>query len=224
MKIIYISGIDGCGKTTQAKKLVEILKKQGLNAEYKWLRWEPTFQKVFYFIMAPFVKKKEPKSCLVEKENNEYLRTNNFKEKILSNPVLRSVWFFHACLDYYLKTKRILKQIKSDIVVVDRYVDDFIIDQALNFCINPQKAHKMMDNYFMSRFPNPDFKVIIDLPAQIAYQRKHDGTPLSSLEKREEYYKDFFDTKNAFHLDGIQDISSLAGGIESLVKKQLKGN
>ena len=39
VKIIAISGIDGCGKTTVIEKLQEELSQKGLPVKYVWLRY-----------------------------------------------------------------------------------------------------------------------------------------------------------------------------------------
>jgi len=224
MKLIYISGVDGCGITTQAKLLVESLKQQGFDVCYCWLRWEPTFQKVFRLLMNIVVKKKNERTIdQAEMENKEHQQWMSFKRKILSNVVFRNLWWFHACLDYYLMYKRKFSKLFADIIVVDRYYDDFIIDQACNLKTPAERANGLAANFFLKKFRTPDLKIIIDVPAKIAYQRKLDGTPLDALIERESYYKIFFG-ENSVHLDGIKDIETLANEVENCVKKRLIGD
>jgi len=142
MKIIYLSGIDGCGKTTQAKLLVDKLIEKGLNAEYKWLRWEPSFKKITnYFKLIKTKNSKSANVDSVEKENIEYGRWLKFKRILLSNPLIRQLWLLYACSDYYMSYRRRFPRITKDFIIVDRYIDDFIIDQAINLNIDPKKIN-----------------------------------------------------------------------------------
>jgi len=75
MKIIYISGIDGCGKTTQAKVLVQDLERKGVKTEYIWLRWEPSLLPVINFFKDIQIKHSA-------KLSENYIQNENIKENL----------------------------------------------------------------------------------------------------------------------------------------------
>lgn len=221
MKIIYISGIDGCGKTTQAKLLADRLQRNGLNTNYLWFRWEPSFRSV---INTFRVVKKRPvneQKQLVEKENAEQKDWLKFKRRILANQFLRILWLHYACGDYYFSYKKSFKKLTADVVVIDRYVNDFIIDQAVNLDIAPDETSTIFDNFFLKKFHFPDFNIIIDLPALEGYTRKSDGTPLSYLETREKHYQALTGNET-LHLDGLNSINELATQIAGWVGDKLE--
>lgn len=223
MKIIYLSGIDGCGKTTQAKLLVEHLKDKGIDAEYQWFRWEPSLRKLINIFR--FKKTKPPsRSCAnkVETENTEQSDWLRLKRRILSNSILKKAWIFYACRDYLAAYKKRFNHVTADIVVIDRYVDDFIIDQSVNLKIPADKTDILKDNFFLHKFQYPDLSIIIDLPAQEGYNRKNDGTPLSYLETREKYYR-AMNGADTLHLDGLNSIDKLATQIAEWVAAKLEG-
>ncbi|MBU4444421.1 hypothetical protein KJ656_04980 [bacterium] len=218
MAIIYISGIDGCGKTTQAKLLVSKLITNGFDAEYIWMRWEPSFEKIIKYFRSIIVMKNAGKNpTKKEIENIEYGKWDKFKRKVLSSSVIRQFWWLHACADYYYTSRKQLREINAKTVVIDRYVDDFIIDQAINFGLSPEACVKLEDNVFLKKFKTPDIKIIIDLSAIGGYTRKKDGTPLNYLKQREAYYKRLHAMNNSVHLDGFEDIHSLASKIDKHV-------
>lgn len=222
MFIVYISGIDGCGKTTQAKLLVEELQKQGLDVDYMWFRWEPSFRKIINAFRT--VKTKHTvatKTDIVEAENTEQGDWLKFKRNILSNSVVRRLWLLFACFDYFTAYRRGFRKITSDVIVIDRYVDDFIIDQAINLKIPPEQSYLIKENFFMKKFHFPDFNIIIDLPAMEGYTRKSDGTPLSYLETREKYYQTMTDSKT-IHLNGLERINDLSDKIRTWIFSQLE--
>ena len=94
MVIIYISGIDGCGKTTQARLLVDNLRNSGVDAEYIWLRWDPSFRKVFVFLKSLVGKNKRKDS--ISKNRKEQIQHNRWtilKKILLSNKIFRWIWW-----------------------------------------------------------------------------------------------------------------------------------
>lgn len=222
MFIVYISGIDGCGKTTQAKLLVEELQKQGLDVDYMWFRWEPSFRKIINaFRTAKTKHAVATKTDIVEAENAEQGDWLKFKRNILSNSVVRRLWLLYACFDYFTAYRRGFRKITLDVIVIDRYVDDFIIDQAINLKIPPEQSYLIKENFFMKKFHFPDFNIIIDLPAMKGYTRKSDGTPLSYLETREKYYQTMTGSKT-IHLNGLESINDLSDKIRIWVFSQLE--
>lgn len=209
MKVIYISGIDGCGKTTQAKLLVDRLQQKGLNAKYLWLRWEPSFRNIITAFRTAKKRHLSETQRLIDNENTEQKDWLKFKQHILANSFFRMLWLHYACGDYYFSYKKRLNKITADIVVVDRYINDFVIDQAINLDIAPDKLELIIDNFFLKKFHFSEYNIIIDLPAFEGYTRKSDGTSLSYLETREKYYQSLTGN-NVIHLDGLNTIDDLA--------------
>lgn len=223
MVLIYISGIDGCGKTTQAKLLIDSLIKEGYDAKYKWLRWEPFFQKLYRFPKLLFKKKGiTTRQHIIDIENSEHMQWADFKQKLLSCIVFRRLWWLHASIEYYFQMQKRLEHSYAEVLVVDRYLDDFIIDQAINFGLPPDAYSKeMLSSTFIKKFKKPDYKIFIHLPAEIGYKRKSDGTSLDYLREREYYYKNISHAEDTANLDGKKEISILAREIADWVIDKL---
>jgi len=220
MQIIYISGIDGCGKTTQAKLLVKRLKKIGIDAEYMWFRWEPTLEKVINIFKYKKEKTKSspPREELEDNAQDAWLAT---KHRLLSNRFFRTMWMLYATGDYYLTYKKKIKEVNSNIIVIDRYVSDFIIDQAVNLKLNPKESSSIKKNFFLKQFCHPNLNIIIDLPAKEGYSRKKDGTSFSYLKIREPYYKEI-KGPDTLHIDGLKSVENLAESISNWVANNLQ--
>ena len=45
-----------------------------------------------------------------------------------------------------------LNSFTGDVMVIDRYVDDFIIDQSVNLDIPPGKTDLLKNNFFLKKF------------------------------------------------------------------------
>lgn len=223
--IIYISGIDGCGKTTQATQLVEGLNKAGFQAEYLWLRWEPSIIKVINWIRS--IKRKNKDILSFKKtdyEMHEYDSWTNFKKNILANKLFRTLWITYASFDYSRQAKKIVLNKRSPIVVVDRYLDDFLIDLSINLGFDPENLERIGGSFFLLDLPRPDFKAIIEIPAIEGYNRKQDGTPLNYLEQRCAYYKSIAEYSNSKKFNGLNSVDSLRDEIFEYVIKVLKKN
>lgn len=217
MKIIYISGIDGCGKTTQSAKLIDNLQAKGLNAEYLWLRWEPSLRKTIkMFRNAKINSSASRMENGMEQENADESGWLKFKRNMMDNPLLRYLWLMYACCDYYRNYREKFKELQGGLIVLDRYVDDFIIDQAINLNIPPERMDLIKHNYFLTKFHIPNCRIIIDLPPHEGYKRKSDGTPLSYLQTREKYYM-AMSGNNTLHLSGLESIDDLAEEIYNWV-------
>lgn len=222
MKIISLSGIDGCGKTTQAKLLVERLQENGIDTKYLWFRWEPSLRKLINIFRSQKTKpSSHSRASKVEAENTEQSDWLRYKRRILSNSIIKQLWLAYACADYLAAYKKRFNNVAVDVVVIDRYVDDFIVDQSINLNIPPDKTNLLKNNFFLKKFHYPNLNIIIDLPALEGYSRKSDGTPLSYLETREKYYL-AMNGANILHFDGLDSIDDLATQISGWVGDKLE--
>jgi thymidylate kinase len=222
MFLIYISGIDGCGKTTQATLLVDLLKEKGVDAQYAWLRWEPSLRKVFSFLKS--ASKKTEKNTILSRDELERIQHNEWvslKTKILSFNIIRQLWWIYACADYYFTSRKPFRKLNSEVLVIDRYFLDFLIDQASNLGVKPADTQKLLNNFFLKRFKHPDLTVIIDLPAAEGYKRKLDGTPLNYLKEREKRYHWISSPEDTLHVNGLNDIDVVADKISQWVLSKL---
>ena len=223
MFLIYISGIDGCGKTTQSQLLVSFLKDRGIDVQYAWLRWEPSLKRLFSFLRLLIGKSEQQKNLSKEDiENSDHTEWVSFKTNILSRKIIRWLWCNYACADYYFASRKPFRKLKSDVVVVDRYVLDFCIDQASNLRIKPDDSENLGTNFFLKRFRLPDLNIIIDLPASEGYSRKLDGTPLDYLKDREKRYRAIRSSEHTLHVNGLNDIDVVATKISGHVIKKLR--
>lgn len=223
MILIYISGIDGCGKTTQARLLVKSLQQKGVDAQYAWLRWEPSLRKVFSFLKS--ASKKTEKNTTLLKNELERIRHNEWvslKTKILSFNIIRRLWWVYACADYYFTSRKPFRKLNFEVVVIDRYLLDFLIDQASNLGVKPADTQKLLNSFFLKRFKHPNLTIIIDLPASEGYSRKLDGTPLDYLKEREKRYRAVPSSGHTLHINGLNDIDVVATEISGWVIKKLR--
>lgn len=205
MIVVYISGIDGCGKTTQSQLLVDWLRQQNHTAEYQWLRWEPSLRSIIDSVRKITGKTgsaegvKQPRDA---DEDARHTRWKRLKRRLFGSSVFRSIWLWYATRDYYRSYRKATRDWDSDYVVLDRYVLDFVVDQALNFSMDPSTFLARTEDTVLARMAKPTYSVFIDIPAKVGYARKLDGTPLEYLRDREKLYRNIPDAANVLHVNG----------------------
>jgi thymidylate kinase len=227
MTIIYISGIDGCGKTTQSTLLVEWMKTQNFSAEYQWLRWEPSVIPVLKRIKRLLGKTRATshKSTVdTSAENIHHGKWSGIKEKLMSNQLFRKFWMWYSTRDYFLSYKKASQEWNSTYVVMDRYIFDFVVDQALNFSEPPLEFQNKLTKTVIADMQMPAYSIFIDLPAEVGYQRKLDGTPLEYLRERESLYKSIPSSDTILHIDGTQPPEAIHSNIVEWLGNQIGAN
>ncbi|MFC2052217.1 dTMP kinase [Chloroflexota bacterium] len=200
---ICFVGIDGAGKTTQAKKLSEMLQKRGIRSEYIWNKFEPR-------LAAPFLK--IAKLLFFRRRSifgnyTEHVRT---KRRLLANPVVSTVYQYLWLIDYlsqiFFKTRMPLIRGKS--IVCDRYIYDPIVDLTVDLDYSEKKVAEMLRKTLLL-FPKPDMVFLIDLPEEIAYQRKDDVPSLDYLKERRKVYLNIAKDGKMILVDGCGDPAEL---------------
>jgi len=219
--IIYLSGIDGCGKTTQATNLVETLKSQGISAEYQWLRWEPSIVNTLKFIKKLLGKNARQSSKAAATNEKADSKWDDIKKRLMKSRIFRYFWLKYATNDYYRAYQKAIKQWQSDIIIMDRYIYDFTVDQSINFNLSIEEMNKVLSDSKVSRMHKPDHNIIINIPAEVGYKRKMDGTSVIYLQQREKLYNNMSGS-NVLHIDGTTGIDDIQRAIYNWVIPRVK--
>ena len=159
--IIFISGIDGSGKTTLAKSLVEALKNKGVEVDYVWYRWTAFFSYPLLALCRALGYTKRQRYLVVR----EYHR----------NAAIATLWAILYPLDYVLCSLakiRITRKANS-VIVFDRFIPDIIADVIFQTRINILK--KFVGKIILSHLRRKNFfGIILDVNEEVAISRKDD--------------------------------------------------
>ena len=167
-KIIVIEGIEGSGKETQSKLLVESLNKMGIKSiEFSFPMYDTPTGRIF-------------KDCLLS--NNNY-----FNEGIDSlDPELVCLY---TAADRKYNIKKIEEYLNNDyIVVINRYTSSNMANQGSKYEDSEDRfyMYQWIDKleYWLLKLPKPDYTILLNMPYKYNNQLSFDLAKDNSKQER----------------------------------------
>ncbi len=206
--LVTFSGVDGCGKTTQARALQSAFETCLLRADYTWSRggsaaWIAFLNRwIKRLAGVPRTQSEQGSETSVE------ARVQARKEEMRS-PWKRWAWSWLTVGELLARyTWRVtLPLLRGRVVICDRYVDDALSDWSAYF------GEESVDKRLAARVlraltPRPHRAYWLDVPAEVARSRSPDGLPASLLDAQCARYGRCADpassTRTLQRLDGTQ--------------------
>lgn len=206
---ICFIGIDGSGKTTQAESLVETLAHRGIKSKYIYNRFSP-------FLVKPFMSIGKVLFFRGKGKFENYEGYSFVRGRVFKNRPLSVAYQYCLLLDYSLQSlmRLSLPKIRGQSIVCDRYIHDTVVDIAVDLNHSRTKLKNTLQRFLLF-LPKPDFVFLIDVPEEIAYQRKIDIPSIDFLKERREFYLDIGREYKMVVLDGSQDKAELRAIIQT---------
>ncbi len=218
VRYICLTGMDGTGKTTQAQELVRRCRAAGIRAGYVWARWEP-------FFLRPLIELYFKRKQVTARAGEGFSEAIQTKTKALRHPGLRRLWDALSTLDYWLSKRPRMRRAEREweVLVFDRYVYDFAIDQALNTGRSPEAMIEDLDRRLFRYFRRPVRTLVLLLSPEEGVRRKQDGTGVKYLAARAPYYRALLALPGAVEIDASGSIPEVQSAIWAQVQPELGG-
>jgi len=207
--LITFSGVDGCGKTSQAQALQSAFETCLIRANHVWSRggsssWLGVLSKWSKGHSAP-----ESDHATQPTADKVQARQGRFR-----SPWLRWGWswltalelLWHHCWHVTLPLRL------GRVVICDRYVYDAFADWAAYFG-EPQVEHRLAARVLRWLCPRPHVAYWLDTPANVVQSRSADGLPTSFLDSQSAAYGRFAAKYGLRRMDGPSDKEDISDHI-----------
>ncbi len=188
--LVYLAGLDGSGKSTQAQLYASQARKRGEVWDYRWARWEPFITSPLMRLARWILGRGAKRGSSRPRDDAGYEDFTQGKQRVFRSAWRRKVWTTVVLLEYLPQAWWRLggSRLSGERILCDRYLPDLWVDLAVNFASGPAGIEALAHHPLCRLFPRIDRMIFLDVDPRIGFERKNDGTPLAYLEERRPLY------------------------------------
>lgn len=229
--LICLTGIDGCGKSTQANLLVERLRAAGFEVEKAWTGGRPYLSRPIVNLVrrrnrAPVP---APDGTYAPKEAGDdgrdefaaYLdRSNRMFERWW---ILRRGWTDVSMLEHAVEANLAVRPhlLRGKAVVCDRYLYKSVVNLSVLMNLKPSAVRRLLRHPAFWLAPRPTIYFLLDVPAEVGFARKTDIPSIEYVRRRVPVYRELARRTNMPVIDATQDPDDVADDIWAVVSTTL---
>jgi len=208
-RLITFSGVDGCGKTTQAQALQSAFETCLIRANHVWSRGGSSS---WLGVLSRWSQKQSPA------ESNPVTQSTAgrvaARQERFRSPWLRWGWSWLTALElawqYFWRVT--VPLCLGRVVICDRYVYDALADWAAYFG-EPEVEQRLAARVLRWLCPRPHAAYWLDAPANAVQSRSADGLPKSFLNAQIAAYERFAAKYGLRRVDGTRDKDEISDQI-----------
>jgi thymidylate kinase len=222
--VVALSGIDGSGKSSQARALVDALEALGHDAA---IEWAPIASNPWLDAIAQPVKRvlgrsrrfrpgppsEESPASGLERTPGTVLREQS--------PLVTSVWATLVSLANALWQARVTARhtLAGRVVIFDRYELDSVV--RLRFMYGAERSYALQRRLIRLCSPRPVAAFFLDIDAETSLARKDDRWSLEDLQTQVHLYREEYARLDVTRLDGSRPREELCAEIAEAVWRRL---
>lgn len=230
--LICLTGIDGCGKSTQANILVDRLRESGYDVEKVWTGGRPYISRPLVRLVkrrfrAPVQREdgrfetRDDSSASPEEEFSAYLeRSNAMFERWW---VLRRGWTDVSLMEHAVEANLAVQPhlMAGKAVVCDRYMYKSVVNLAVLLDLPLIALPGLLRHPALAMVPRPTLYFLLDVPAEVGYQRKHDLPGREYVKRRVPIYRALAAYSRMPVVDATRTPDAIADAIWDIVQQKL---
>lgn len=213
-RVLALSGVDGSGKSTQARALQASLEQLGYDAAIVWTplasnRWLARLARSARRLLHPFGSLHHPPNDALRRGR----APNPASVLRQRNPLVNHAWATLVALANGLSHRRSVVQhaVRGRVVICDRYVLDSVA--RLHFFYGEAPSFRLQRGLIARLSPRPTRSFFLDLPSEASAARKDDGWSSEELGTQVRLYREEHAILGAIRLDASEDHEQLCAQI-----------
>ena len=208
---ICIIGVDGVGKTTHIRNIIDRLHEKGVPCKYTWFRFQN------YISLAILGYCKLTGLTVSEMQCNKRVSIHQFYRSKLVSWLYPLVLFIDMLPAYIIKIYLPLQL--GYAVVCDRCAYDTLVDLMVDLG-NPKIHEEYIGNLFRKMIPKDAKVILLDLDEEIIRSRRSELREDHTLEVRRRFYHKL---SRDFHIPVVDNDADISD-VSEIIYKSLLGN
>lgn len=215
--LIALCGIDGAGKSTQAELLQKRLQAAGQSTEVLWCRWDPVLARPAVRLLDRLARRGRSTVTASNARVGTGDSRRKLKRRLLASSLVRGLWTSLMVLDYGLQVAPKVRraQVRAEVVIVDRYRHDVLIDLSAGDQLARTPA------ILAWALPDPDMIIVLDVDEEVALARKPDSPDLTYLRERRRLYRQLAAGPTSVLVDASESTGPVSEAVFEAIASQL---